>query len=837
MTFNFNKSNSIKNIYGILTCCLDSNGGTHGIIGTINGIYTSNDLITWTINSDLSQNMIQFVKMNLSNALVVTKNNTSNTSLIYYSSNKGTTYTNSTWSYGDIQNICMNHTNAIALSDVSGIYYSTNTGQSWNLSDIIGSFTNVCINDSSDAIVNNSLNNGIYYSNNAGKNWSSCIDVSNIQFNNIYMNGQNAIAAVNYYGTSLIKSGLYYSNNAGQTWTSSADVSNINFNSVCIDGSNCIAISDVSGLYYSNNAGQTWTKSNILVTIDSLGNQLYMNDQNAIVYMNKQFYYSTNSGQSWDQDRIDIQGAELFPPCIQMNQNNAIIATYQNGIYYDNSNNGKFNFNTNYTIILCTYMVNQSAIAGTTSGLYYSSDYGHTWIQSNISTNKFNSVQMDITGQNCIAGSDSSGLYYSTNYGQTWASTNITSNGFQNLFIDNSNNYFAISIDNKFYYSKDISMNWTTTTYDILFSSIFSIGGNVLTITTSQNQIYYSDNSYNNWKLSDISANSLNPLSINSINMNTNGAAIIATNDGLYYSINNGQSWVPSNIQTNLFRSVSMYGNNCIAGSDTSGIYYSSDAGKNWTQSDLSNNKILFCNMDTSGNAIALGFYYLGMNLFASINNGQTWTQCRYNNAFFSLLVTSFASIFINNGNIITGGTNGIFYYSIVPIQPPIPISNICFPEKTLITTDQGQIHIDKINPTIHTIRNKKIVAITQIISVDDYLICFEKNSIDHNIPSAKTIISLNHKILYNNQMIIADDFVNKFKNVYKIPYNQEVLYNILMEDYSIINVNNLICETLHPNTLIAKLHYILQYTRPEKHNIRIQQFNKLIKKYNIYKV
>ena len=81
MTFNFNKSNSIKNIYGILTCCLDSNGGTHGIIGTINGIYTSNDLITWTINSDLSQNMIQFVKMNLSNALVVTKNNTSNTSL------------------------------------------------------------------------------------------------------------------------------------------------------------------------------------------------------------------------------------------------------------------------------------------------------------------------------------------------------------------------------------------------------------------------------------------------------------------------------------------------------------------------------------------------------------------------------------------------------------------------------------------------------------------------------------------------------------------------------------------------------------------------------------
>jgi hypothetical protein len=43
------------------------------------------------------------------------------------------------------------------------------------------------------------------------------------------------------------------------------------------------------------------------------------------------------------------------------------------------------------------------------------------------------------------------------------------------------------------------------------------------------------------------------------------------------------------------------------------------------------------------------------------------------------------------------------FTESDVPI-----ISEICFPKHTLILTDQGEIMIDKLNPSIHTISNKK---------------------------------------------------------------------------------------------------------------------------------
>ncbi len=36
------------------------------------------------------------------------------------------------------------------------------------------------------------------------------------------------------------------------------------------------------------------------------------------------------------------------------------------------------------------------------------------------------------------------------------------------------------------------------------------------------------------------------------------------------------------------------------------------------------------------------------------------------------------------------------------------PVTNICFLAGTPVTTDQGNIPIEKINPKIHTIRNKK---------------------------------------------------------------------------------------------------------------------------------
>ena len=37
--------------------------------------------------------------------------------------------------------------------------------------------------------------------------------------------------------------------------------------------------------------------------------------------------------------------------------------------------------------------------------------------------------------------------------------------------------------------------------------------------------------------------------------------------------------------------------------------------------------------------------------------------------------------------------------------------------------------------------------------------------------------------------------------------YNGEILYNVLLADYGRMEVNNMVCETLHPDNIIAKLY------------------------------
>jgi hypothetical protein len=109
-------------------------------------------------------------------------------------------------------------------------------------------------------------------------------------------------------------------------------------------------------------------------------------------------------------------------------------------------------------------------------------------------------------------------------------------------------------------------------------------------------------------------------------------------------------------------------------------------------------------------------------------------------------------------------------------------------------------------------------------------LVCFEKNSLGKNIPSRKTILSKKHKLFYNNDMIEAQWFIGKFDNIYKVRYDGEILYNILMENYDKILVNNLVCETLHPENDIAKLYKLFK-------KIDHNEYNKLIKLYNCYSI
>jgi len=154
--------------------------------------------------------------------------------------------------------------------------------------------------------------------------------------------------------------------------------------------------------------------------------------------------------------------------------------------------------------------------------------------------------------------------------------------------------------------------------------------------------------------------------------------------------------------------------------------------------------------------------------------------------------------------------------------EPPAPISNICFPAGTPVKTDQGIIEIQNIKPDHHTIGLKPIKAITQTLSEDPDLICFEKDALYADVPSEKTVMTLNHGVLFKGKWYKAQDMIGvvgekcSSKKIYRIPYKKgTILYNVLLETHSHMLINNLIVETLNPLNEMVPLYNYFNTMKP----------------------
>jgi len=162
----------------------------------------------------------------------------------------------------------------------------------------------------------------------------------------------------------------------------------------------------------------------------------------------------------------------------------------------------------------------------------------------------------------------------------------------------------------------------------------------------------------------------------------------------------------------------------------------------------------------------------------------------------------------INANNLKVTLTDGSITINIAVLKEGVTESMvpICFPAGTLVTTDQGSVSIEELDPDIHTIRGKPIVAITQTTPIFKHITCIQKDALGMNIPNKDVYISNEHKVFYKGKMVKAVDLIGLCKNVTKVPYNGETLYNVLLKKHDKMLIHNLICETLDPENIMAKI-------------------------------
>ena len=95
------------------------------------------------------------------------------------------------------------------------------------------------------------------------------------------------------------------------------------------------------------------------------------------------------------------------------------------------------------------------------------------------------------------------------------------------------------------------------------------------------------------------------------------------------------------------------------------------------------------------------------------------------------------------------------------------------------------------------------------------------KNACSIGVPNKDTLISGNHKVVWRGELVDACNI-----GAEKVPYRDQILYNILLEEYGIMVVNGMEVETLHPQNNIAKLYRLMEQSKYKGRMVEL--FNEL---------
>lgn len=232
----------------------------------------------------------------------------------------------------------------------SGIYKSTDGGQSWASSGLTGSYIlslAISPNYAADHIIYAGTYGGIYKSTNSGQSWASSglvgNDVGSIALSPGYSTDHMLFAGTNGHG-------IYKSADEGQSWSASG-LSTVYASSIALspDFSTDTVVfagtSDGHGIYKSSNGGSSWTQSNSGLSnlcVKSIAiSPAYTSDHTVFT----DGFKSTDEGLSWSA--IGPVGISLFSI--------AISPTYE----------------SDHTVFAGTY----------SHGVYKSTDYGQNWTQ------------------------------------------------------------------------------------------------------------------------------------------------------------------------------------------------------------------------------------------------------------------------------------------------------------------------------------------------------------------------------------------------------------------------------------------------------------------------
>jgi photosystem II stability/assembly factor-like uncharacterized protein len=258
-----------------------------------------------------------------------------------------------------------------------------------------------------------------------------------------------------------------------------------------------------------------------------------------------------------------------------------------------------------------------SLFAGTTGGVYLSTNNGANWTAVNSGLTNLYVTSLAVSGTNIFAGTHGGifGVSLSPNSPTIWTAVNngLPSNALVTSIVVSGANVFAGTTTGGIFLSTNSGASWTPVNRGLTSAFIYAlaVAGTSVFAGTKAGGIFRTADYGAHWTAINSGLTNLNVISLTFFGTNLFAGTLGA---GLFFSADSGTTWTSFKGLPNLFCLVSD-GTNFFGGTSV-GVFLSTDKGSSWTAMNTGMT-------DTTVYSLAI----VGANLFAGTDSSGVWSR------------------------------------------------------------------------------------------------------------------------------------------------------------------------------------------------------------------
>lgn len=438
---------------------------------------------------------------------------------------------------GAVYSLCQDKQENIYACTSSGLYKSTNEGNTW-----VNIYREVLFNETCKFYVHSS---GVIFC--MGR-YNEAIKINSDESvtkiaENLYLNYFFEDKNGEIYSSSALSNFIYVSADTGKTWRKKFEL-NENFDSFFMSSSGKIFLTNYNGLYSSNDSGKTWVANHL----DGLFRSKMIETKNGklLLFGEYKFYSSVDNGITWQNYQVPFSySSEVF----QTSSGDFYISSQYDGVFksgdYGNSWTSFGRPETCFSDNTVLLTKKNNLLAGSQSiGVSRYDFVNGKWKESNFGI-EANLSGLNLTPLNNLIISTGSKLWRSSDKGSSWQLL-YTNSCFINGVKRISNKLYFYSSSNVLFESTDDGVTWSESNEKVYFNRLPVLGKDNNYFVVYSEKVYRSTDGCLTWNVvwqkEESDKNTQDYLT--QFTVTPNGEICFFYGADFYISYDSGENWI-----------------------------------------------------------------------------------------------------------------------------------------------------------------------------------------------------------------------------------------------------------------------------------------------------